>query len=234
MLNKLLLSLLAAVLLIPAYSPAAEEKLSHEEEITAYRERREARLRNPDGWLTLVGLHWLEPGDNSVGSADGNDIVLTGGPDYWGSIRLADGQLHFTASDQGGVHYGDGTSGAGPMVADTQGEPTVISAGTLSFYAIDRGSFALRVKDSEASTRLNFEGLGYFPIDSSWRIEADVHRAEPGAVLPIANVLGQLEDSPIFGSITFSREGKEHSLYALHEEGSDSLFFIIADRTNSR
>jgi hypothetical protein len=56
--NKILLSLIATVLLLPAYTIAAEEPLSHEEEVTAYRERREAGLQRPTGWLTLVGLHW--------------------------------------------------------------------------------------------------------------------------------------------------------------------------------
>ena len=231
--RKYLLVFIAALLLIPAYSLATEEALSHEQEITAYRERREAGLKKPGSWLTLVGLHWLEQGDNSVGSAADNDIVLTGGPDYWGTVHLDDKTLHFSAAGRGEIQNGGGSVRVGPLVVDTQGEPTVISSGSLSFYVIDRGSYALRVKDSEASALLAFDGLEYFPIDASWRIEADVHRAEPGAVVSIANVLGQLNDEELFATVSFNRDGKMYRLAALREKGSDSLFFIIADRTNS-
>lgn len=231
--NKILLSLIATVLLLPASTVAAEEPLSHEEEVTAYRERREAGLQRPNGWLTLVGLHWLEEGDNRIGAAADNDIVLTGGADFWGVVTLTDGELQFAAAEDSGVQYGDGAANGGPLVPDTQGTPTVISAGTLSFYVIDRGSYGLRVKDSEADARLNFKGLDYFPIDSNWRIEADFERAEPGAVVPIGNVLGNLDDSPLFGTASFMKDGKQHRLDLLAEEGSDSLFLIFADRTNS-
>ena len=79
MLKKTIFITLTAVLLFPAISLAADEPLSHTEEIEAYRERRETGLRRPSGLLTLVGLHWLEPGENSIGSAKDNDIVLAGG-----------------------------------------------------------------------------------------------------------------------------------------------------------
>ena len=233
MLKKNILTLLAAVLLFPADLVLAEETLSYEQEIEAYRERRLAGLRRPTGWLTLVGLHWLEPGENSVGSADDNDIVLGGGPENWGTVKLHEDQLHFTAANGSDVSYGDGTMSTGPLIADTQGDATVVTSGTLSFYVIDRGSYGLRVKDSDATALKKFEGLDFYPIDSAWRIEADIERAEPGTVIQIGNVLGQLSDSPVYGTATFSVDGKEHRLYAL-EEGSELLFFIIADRTNGR
>src|SRR6516165_2357270 len=33
-------------------------------------------LQEPDGWLTLIGLEWLKPGDNSFGSANGNALIV--------------------------------------------------------------------------------------------------------------------------------------------------------------
>jgi uncharacterized protein len=38
-------------------------------EVEKWRSQRLARLTAPDGWLTLIGLYWLKPGDNSIGSA---------------------------------------------------------------------------------------------------------------------------------------------------------------------
>ena len=45
-------------------------------EIDAWRAQREAGLRAPDGWLSVVGLHWLREGTSTVGSAKGSDILL--------------------------------------------------------------------------------------------------------------------------------------------------------------
>ena len=33
-----------------------------------WRKNRDTRLRSENGWLTLVGLHWLAPGENRFGS----------------------------------------------------------------------------------------------------------------------------------------------------------------------
>jgi len=49
------------------------------------------RLTAPDGWLTLVGLHFLQPGANTVGRAPDNQIVLTGGPAHFGTVHQAVG-----------------------------------------------------------------------------------------------------------------------------------------------
>src|SRR5207244_1535663 len=41
---------------------------------------RQTDLLKPDGWLSLAGLEWLQPGDNSVGSAPDSKIHLASGP----------------------------------------------------------------------------------------------------------------------------------------------------------
>ena len=42
----------------------------------AWRQAYEAKLRGPDGWLSVAGLFFLKPGANTVGSDASNDIVL--------------------------------------------------------------------------------------------------------------------------------------------------------------
>ena len=45
----------------------------------AWHERREARLREPDGWLALSGLHWLKPGPNRIEGLPGTFTTPGGG-----------------------------------------------------------------------------------------------------------------------------------------------------------
>src|ERR1700687_2225942 len=62
----------------------------------AWREEHKADLLKPDGWLSLAGLEWLQPGDNSVGSAAGDKIHLGAGPAHLGVLHLAGGTVPLT------------------------------------------------------------------------------------------------------------------------------------------
>jgi len=219
-------------------SPMADEAVvvtaqaeNHRQAIEAWRASRDERLRRPDGWLTLVGLEWLKEGENRIGSAADNDIRLGGGPAYWGSVVLQDGQLQFKNADPDSVKIDGEPLASAKMVADTEGEPTAISSGTLNINAIFRESYALRIKDSEARALKNFKGVDNYPIDDSWLIEGRFIRAAEGTGIEIVNVLGQVGESPVFGTFEFDRDGKTHQLLALGEAGSQSLWFIFMDRT---
>ncbi|MFH1843354.1 MAG: DUF1684 domain-containing protein [bacterium] len=61
------------LLLLPAMAVAGNEYI---QEIDDWHAQRVERLRSDTGWLTLVGLHPLAEGDNSVGSANGMDVQL--------------------------------------------------------------------------------------------------------------------------------------------------------------
>jgi len=205
---------------------------SYQQTIEAWRASRHERLSKPDGWLTLVGLEWLKEGENRVGSATDNDIRLTGGPAHWGSVFLQGEHLRFVNSDLASVSVDGKPFPDAELVADNKGEPTLVAGGTLSFYAIFRGSYALRVKDSYAIALLNFHGVENFPIDESWRINGRFERADEGASIEIANVLGQISESAVYGTLEFEKDGKTHNLLGLGDEGSKSLWFIFADRTS--
>src|SRR5258706_5402416 len=75
---------------VPLYaSPAQSQAGDWEKEISSWRAQHAVELQKPDGWLALAGLEWLEPGDNSVGSAKENKIHLpSGGPAHLGVLRL--------------------------------------------------------------------------------------------------------------------------------------------------
>src|SRR4030095_11975375 len=76
----LLVALLAAATLwAGATNPSPPDPASYRKEIEAWRKERVDSLKEEDGWLTLVGLYWLKPGENRFGSDPANPVILPQG-----------------------------------------------------------------------------------------------------------------------------------------------------------
>jgi len=181
---------------------------SYQHSVLQWQKTRDTKLRSPDSWLTLVGLVWLKPGDNSIPTSAGSAAMvrLTGS-----RVTLANGDRSERA------------------LSYDEKNPDVIHAGSVFFYVIQRGDkFAVRVKDSNSPARRNFEGMKYFPINPELHFQA---RFVPEAKkIPILNVLGQTEmqDSP--GLVEFTYQGKQYRLRPIFED--QTLFFLFKDPTN--
>lgn len=232
---RLLLALCVSLAAFPMVLQAqSEDEATYRAEIEKWRQARHDSLANDNGWLTLVGLEWLEDGENTVGSAEGNAARIPGGPENWGVILIEDDTIMFNPAVDSGVTV-DGKSVQNVrLIADNQGKPTVVSHGDISFFVIYRESYALRIKDRKAPGLLAFNGVPQYAIQPDWLIEGDFVRAEEGTTIGIANVLGQTSDSPVFGTFEFKRDGQSFSLLALGTEKSKSLTFLLADKTSGR
>ncbi len=211
--------------------------VSHGKEIESWREKRFARLKSEDGWLTLIGLFWFQEGENSFGSDPSNRIVLPKGqvPDFAGSFYLEKGSVRIQI--QQGVKITSEDKPVESMVlnSDATEKPTILDFGTLRFFVIDRGGkLGLRVRDREHPNRKNFTGLEYYAIDMKWRIQARFEAYNPVKMIPIVNILGMLEDTPSPGALVFSVDGKTYKLDAIAEKGETDLFMIFADQTNGK
>lgn len=218
----------------PADASADRGLSAHESEIREWRRARHARLSSDQGWLTLVGLEWLREGDNLIGSGDANDIRVPGGPARWGNLVWRGDDVLFEPAAEAELTIDGKPAGRTRLVADSEGEPTVVRHGNLSFYVIMRGSLALRIKDTRAPTLLAFAGVENYPIDPGWRYEARFIPAESGQTIEIANVLGQMEAMEVIGHAEFERDGRTHRLLGVREKGVEALWFLFADRTNGR
>lgn len=203
--------------------------------IDAWHAQRLERLTAPSGWLSLVGLDWLKDGANRIGSAKDNDIVLPKGPAHLGTITVENGQARIELAAGSGALI-DGKPAASALLVDDSQEPTIVSTGTLSFYLVERsGRRGLRIKDSAAATRTQFQGLDYFPTDPSWRIEAKWVAFDPPHALDVPNVLGLVDSMPVPGRAEFERDGETYTLLpVLETPDAKELFFIIADRTSGK
>jgi hypothetical protein len=197
---------------------------SYDDSIRAWQEHRETGLRSPDGWLALVGLFWLKPGDNTIGSADSNDFVLpkASAPAHSGRLHLAGGKVAFIDP-----------SGSSRMLSYDEEKPDIVKSGSVSFYVIKRGDrFAVRAKDSASPVLKNFQGMRYFPINPAFHFEAtlvpDVKK------ISILNVLGQTEMQESPGIVEFTYQGKLYRLRPIYEDTAHgrTLYFLFKDTTN--
>ncbi len=192
---------------------------AYDDSIRQWQKERDAGLRAEDSWLTLAGLFWLKPGENTIGSADSNDFVLPkDAPARVGRLHLEGDKVVFTAGD-----------GSSRRLAYNEEKPDTVHAGPVSFYLIKRGDkLGIRAKDADSPVRKNFQGLKYFPINPEFRFAA---RFIPAVKkIPILNVLGQtdLEESP--GIVEFTFRGQQYDLRPIYED--KTLFFLFKDATN--
>ncbi len=217
-----------------ASHPARE---SYAQEIAAWRARRVVRLRADDGWLTVVGLFWLEPGSNAVGSAPGNRVVLPEGkaPAFVGSLTRRGDAVAFHAAPGSGVTSEGKPVASLPLASDRTESPTILRLGPLSFYVIQRGErVGVRVKDSQSESRKRFHGIENFPTDPRWRIEARFEPYDPPRAISVPNVLGAVESESCPGALVFEKGGRTYRLDPVLERGETDYFVIFGDRTNGK
>ena len=196
---------------------------------------RDERLRDPMGWLSLVGLWWLEPGEHRFGADPHNQIVLAGSdlPNTAGSLEVVDGivRLHPLSPE---LTVDGGPARDGALRADVDGEPSLLSLGTLRLHLIRRGErLALRVRDTHAPALTEFGGLDRFPVDPSWRLVGRLERIE-GRTVQIVDITGAVAAEATPGSVRFERGGTQFTLDALPGGDDGSLWLIFGDATNGR
>ena len=203
---------------------------AHVASVEAWREERYRRLRNEIGWLTLVGLGWLKPGENRIGSAGDGDVVLPGGPPIAGTITVPDAGL--PTADGEFLHDGAPVRGL-PLTSDLAGEPTLLELGALRLCVIDRGGrLAIRTWDTETPARTEFDGIDHWPADPAWRIAA---RLEPaGRTIEIPDVLGATASETSPGDLVFDVGGEAYRLQALPGGDAGELWLVFGDATNGR
>lgn len=187
-------------------------------EWTRWHAEREARLREPDGWLALVGLHWLAEGENRI-------------PGLPGRFHLAGGRVTLAASAADGWTLdGRPITGDRPLASDEADVPDVVSQGTRAATVIERGDrVALRVWDAASPDRTAFRGVETFPPHERWRVVARWEPyPEPRTIeVPSAVGIPQIEEAP--GRARFELEGRTFTLEPTSSGGG--LFFIFRDAT---
>lgn len=211
---------------------------AYEQSIVKWRTDRRARLTSDTGWLSLVGLDWLNEGENTLGSAKGAVVPLpVKRPADAGKLVLHGGKVTLVPNPSAGLTVdGKPVTAPLPLIDDTDPKgPTVVAVGTTHFNIIKRNDrIGVRVKDSESEARTKFVGLDYFPADPKWRLEARFVPFNPPRHVSITNVLGMVSDEVSPGSLLFTVDGKEYRVDPILEQGESDYFLIFKDATSGK
>jgi len=203
----------------------------YEVSIRNWQRKRIDGLKAEEGWLNLVGLFWLEEGENTLGSDQKNTIIFPADRSdaFLGKVRLKSGIVSFIANKHVVVQLGMETV-TNLDIFPYKDKPIVLSHQSLRWFVIKRGDkYAIRLRDLESPTLKDFKGIETFPISQNWKVKT-TFVPTIGKKLRILDITGRAfeEDSP--GKLVFTIDGKQYSLEATGTK--DNLSFLFGDATN--
>jgi uncharacterized protein (DUF1684 family) len=183
-----------------------------------------AELQAPDSWLGLVGLFWLKPGLNPVGSGSDALVRLPAGPDFFGNIDWQADELWWRPASGEAVR----------LRSDRGAAPDSVACGSLSFFVVDReGQLAARVRDRDWAATRPPVALAYFPGNPDWCIEAEWLAVDPPVHMEVPNVSGELKMVTVDRRAEFSVGGQLVELLPM-SVGEREVFFVFRDRTSGK
>jgi uncharacterized protein len=234
---------LANIVLICASctAPKLAQDPSWPGDLATWRAQHAVELQKPDGWLSLAGLEWLVPGDNSFGTAADNRIHLpAGGSEHLGILHLENTKVTLRPP-KGGFPAGFLIDGKPAQSQELRTDPDSdkhnprMTIGTLNVYVVHRGErFALRIKDANAPTLVAFHGLRWYQPDPAYRVTAGWIPYNPPKSVTLATLIGTSYSQPVPGAAEFTLFGTTYQLEPVLEDPNlAKLFFILRDPTSA-
>jgi uncharacterized protein (DUF1684 family) len=228
----------------PAAGQTPGAKAYNPVDTQTWRDKREADMKAPDGWLSVSGLHFLEPGVSTIGTGKDDKVSLPSGsiPAKAGRVRVEDGRVYLTLAKgvdaklngepvKGGSEF-ELRDASAPNAPEKEKRPADrVALGRVTIHVHHSGErLALRVRDPESPIRRDFVGLRWFDIDPSWVVEGKfIPFAQPKA-LEIPNVLGDSEAVESPGEVEVTIGGRTARLLAL-SAAKGRLWFVFSDST---
>lgn len=232
--------MLAAGVWSAACEPAPEpiDPAAHAAAIDAWRAQRYANLRKPDGWLSLVGLFWLEQGTRMLGADPSNHLAYASPtglfPAHAGAFHVRGDTIRFEAAPGADVRS------AGAPVTDILLAPVAdslqprLQVGSVQWTVIRRaGRSAVRMWDAESPVRTGFTGIDRFTIAPALRVPARFVWHDPPDTIDVPNILGGTNRTPSPASVRFEIAGRRYTL-DLWKDADDlaNFFTAFGDETN--
>jgi len=237
--NKIFFRLTILAFILSLFACQSKQETFDEEEyvesMKEWHNQRLERLKSEDGWINLVGLHWLKEGQNPFGSNDANNIIFPkNAPEFIGTIILYKGFLSVNINEDVAVFINDSLLKEHDIYTDMDDNTTIFKIGSFKWHIIKRGDrYGIRLRNIESPLLDEITEIPSFPIDPKWRIEAKFDRFKNPKEIAIPNVLGDTEFEKCYGLLKFKIDEKEYSLMPLGNGINGGLFVIFADETSA-
>ncbi len=208
---------------------------AYRDSVASWHAARVEGLKAADGWLNLAGLYWLNEGSNTFGAGSDQDLVLTvgDGAAHIGEFVLREGRV--TVHVAPGVEVQAMGRAVDQLLLndDEGGDPTILTHGSLAFFAIKRmDRIGIRLRDYEHPAVAAFPGIETYPVETAWRVAAELKPYPEPRRVAVATVVEGLGWDPLApGILEFELDGERLSL-EVFASGED-FFILFADATNA-
>jgi uncharacterized protein len=203
--------------------------------LNAFHAEREKILLADDGWFTVAGLHFLNPGENTFGSDPLNDVVLDypDVPKQAGVITMNGTNVTIKAASGQTLTYNGKPATAGTLHLAADGKPAdLISYKTTTFFLHFSGPrLAIRVRDMNAPLRKNFSGLKWYAANPAVRVTGQFTPLATPKTVQAPNILGDLEPFTVAGTVALTIGGKQANMEAW--KSGNQLWFVFRDLTSA-
>jgi uncharacterized protein (DUF1684 family) len=180
------------------------------EKVQAFRDKHEADYLRE--WVSIAGLHFLEPGTHSAGSAIRNDVVIVANlPETIGRLHVKGSSLTFEpAPDVIVTRKGEAVKGPVVMKEEGQAPAPEVLVGDVRLVAHVSGErLALRVRDPNGPLAKDFRGFTWFPIDPQYRVVGKFVRDAEPEKMTVQNTFGDMDTYLTEGVIEFELHGQK-------------------------
>jgi uncharacterized protein (DUF1684 family) len=204
---------LIAVIVACSRNPQTDETTAlpadYLQQVQAWRDKHEADYRRD--FVTIAGLHFLDPGTHSIGSAPGNDIVLEAAvPGTIGRLTVGEDRVQFDASP--GITLIQKDQPVPPSVVlkesgKSPSDPIAVGRVSLAIH-VTGGRLALRVRDPDGAPARAFAGFVWFPIDPANRVVGRFIRDATPKKLSVMNTFNGVDTYETEGVVEFELQGQ--------------------------
>jgi uncharacterized protein len=217
----------------PATDPAASDVAAATRETLEWRAQHEESYRK--NWATIAGLHFLEPGSHTAGTAPTNDIVLpaSAASERIGRFVLAGGVVRFEPEARSPVQI-DGQRVTMPreLIDDAAPEPDSIEVGGIRMAVHRSGDrHSLRVWDPQGEMARGFLGFTWFPIQIDYRVTGRLIPDAAPRDLQVMNTFGDPDTYKTEGVVEFTLQGRTLRLRPFTTRPK-RFYFVFKDQSS--
>ncbi len=217
----------------PAVDPAAADVAAATKETEDWRAQHEKSYRT--NWATIAGLHFLESGSHTAGTAKTNDIVLPASAEAEriGRFVLVGDVVQFEPAPGSRVIVGGApVTRAIRLADDAATDPDTLEVGGIRMVVHRSGERkTLRVWDPEGEMARGFLGFTWFPIQMNYRVTGRFIRDASPRDMQVANTFGDLDTYQTEGVVEFTLNGQTLRLRPFTTRPK-RFYFVFRDQSS--